>query len=90
MTIIFVDKEWLHTIGEIRNLLIFSDYTPTHIALLAESAKNTFPFVEAEIATFGDNERPFRPVYIPHSLISAMFDVTAEQAQALGIGGKAG
>ena len=92
MTIVFVDKKWLDTIGDVRDRLVFREYPthPTHIALLALRAKNAFPFVEAEVGNkMVSDERPFLPTYIPHSLVSAMFDVTNEQAQALGFGGKA-
>jgi len=83
MVVIFVQKAWLETIGDMAGELIIRSETANAIALFAGRVKINYPFVEAELVRKGEG-KAFIPSHIPSAVITEMFDMTESEAESFG------
>jgi len=81
MTIVFIQKSWLSTIGKgVKELFFFKEFND-HISAIAESAEATYPFLEAKLlrrkpAKSGEF---FIRARIPLHLVSGTLDMSEEE-----------
>jgi len=84
MNVIYIDKKWLDTIGDIKDLLLIRSEDGDFISVLA-TEKNlniTFPFVETNLIRKLEEEEYLLPAKIPVSFISGIFDLTKREAES--------
>jgi hypothetical protein len=84
MVVIYIEKKWLNTIGDIKDLLLIRSEEENYISVLAAEKKLTvgFSFVEADLIRKEEDEEPLLPAKIPSSLVSGIFDLTKEETQS--------
>jgi hypothetical protein len=83
MTVIFIQKSWLSTIGKgIADLFFSQDLSNDHISVVAESAEAAYPFLEAKLLRKkpGKSGELFLRAKIPIHLVSGTFDIGEEEA----------
>ncbi|MGA8223035.1 MAG: hypothetical protein WB780_15410 [Candidatus Acidiferrales bacterium] len=86
MVVIYIQKSWLGTIGEVADLLLTQEHPNDYISVLAGPTVVSFPFVDAELARKVATEKGeyFVPARIPATLISGIFDLTQGETKKFG------
>jgi hypothetical protein len=86
MIVIFVQKSWLGTIGDVAELLLIEQHPNDYISVLAGPTVVNFPFVEAELArkTVTEQGEIFLPAKIPVGMVSGIFDLTQGETKKFG------
>ena len=86
MIAIFVQKSWLETIGDIKDLLFKYNHPNDMVALLAGTVQANYPFVEARLARTDGTEdgEYFLDSHIPAHVVTGMFDLTEGEASEYG------
>ncbi len=84
MVVIYIQKNWLDTIGDIKDMILVRSEDENYISVLAMEKKLTvgYPFVEANLIRKMDDDEPFVPAKIPFSLVSGIFDLTKKEMQS--------
>ncbi|PYU50437.1 MAG: hypothetical protein DMG48_14085 [Acidobacteria bacterium] len=84
MIVIYIQKNWLDTIGDVKNMILVRSEDENYISVLAMEKKLTagYPFVEANLIRKMDDDEPFLPAKIPFSLISGIFDLTKKETES--------
>jgi len=82
--VIYIQKNWLDTIGDVKNMILVRSEDENYISVLAMEKKLTagYPFVEANLIRKMDDDEPFLPAKIPFSLISGIFDLTKKETES--------
>jgi hypothetical protein len=88
VTVIYIQKTWLASIGDVAKEFLVREESDTYVSLLAGNVnvKAGSLFVEAQIVTKTDDEkRVVIPSHIPASVIIGIFDLTlAGEPEAYG------
>ena len=82
MTVIFIHKSWLSTIGKgVVDLFFSFDLSNDHISVVAESAEAAYPFLETKLLRKkpGKSGELFIRARIPIHLVSGTFDISEEE-----------
>lgn len=84
MNVIYIQKSWLDTIGDTKNVILVRPENENYISVLAMEKKLTagYPFVEANLIRKTEEEEPFLPAKIPFSLVSGIFDFTKKETES--------
>jgi hypothetical protein len=86
MNVIFVQKSWLETIGDVANCLLIREEQNNCISLLAGKYDLNPPFVDAHLARkdIGEDGECFIPAMIPMNFVSGIFDMTKKETSKYG------
>ena len=86
MIVIFVQKSWVDTIGDVADLLLIRGEQNGYVSVLAGKAVAGYPFVEAQLARkeVTESGKVFIPSSIPTNLVSGIFDVTEIETSKFG------
>lgn len=86
MIVIFVQKSWVDTIGDVADLLLFRGEQNGYVSILAGKAVAGYPFVEAQLARkdITEHGKVFIPSNIPSNLVSGIFDLTETETSKFG------
>jgi hypothetical protein len=86
MVAIYVQRDWLKTIGETAKLLFVMEHEGEYIALLAGKVEMDYPFVDAQVVRSKRTEYDdaFLTALIPSHLVSGIFDLTVAEAKQYG------
>ncbi len=84
MNVIYIQKSWLNTIGDIKDMILVRSEDENYISVLASEKKLTasYPFVEANLIRKVEYDEPFLPAKIPFSIISGIFDLTRKETES--------
>ncbi len=84
MVVIYIQKNWLDTIGDIKDMILVRSEDENYISVLASEKKLTagYPFVEANLIRKMEYDEPVLAAKIPFSLISGIFDLTKKETQS--------
>jgi len=84
MNVIYIQRNWLDTIGDIKDMIMVRSEDQNYISVLAMEKKLTvgFPFVEANLIRKSDADELILPAKIPSSLISGIFDLTRKETES--------
>jgi len=83
MNVIYIQKSWLNTIGDIKDMILVRSEDENYISVLASEKKLTasYPFVEANLIRKVEYDEPLLPAKIPFSFISGIFDLTRKETE---------
>jgi len=84
MVVIYIQKNWLDRIGEVKDMILVRSEDENYISVLAMEKKLTpgYPFLEANRIRKMEYDEPFLPAKIPFSLISGIFDLTKMETES--------
>jgi len=84
MVVIYIQKSWLDTIGDIKDMILVRSEDENYISVLASEKKLTavYPFVEANLIRKMEYDEPVLSAKIPFSLVSGIFDLTKKETQS--------
>ena len=86
MVAIYVQRNWLKTIGDVAHLLLTVEHEGDYVSFLAGNIEINPPFMEAKIARkeYKETDQVFLPAKIPVGVISGIFDLTRKEASKYG------
>jgi hypothetical protein len=86
MIVIFVQKSWIETIGDVADLILIRDKQKGYVSLLAGKYDVNPPFINAHLARkdVADDDECFIPAVIPANCVSGIFDLTRKETTKYG------
>ena len=83
---IYIQKSWLDTIGDMKDVFFFREKANNHIMVIAGKVQVNYPFLEAKLARkqATDSGEVFLAARIPTGLVSGTFDLTEGETSEYG------